>query len=30
VIFKLGTAWVRIGEGGVTELTPEVRAQFQG
>jgi len=30
VIFKLGTAWVRIGAGGVTELTPEVRAQFQG
>lgn len=30
VIFKLGTAWVRIGEGDVTELTPEVRAQFQG
>ncbi|MDD5452925.1 MAG: VIT domain-containing protein [Candidatus Bipolaricaulis sp.] len=30
VIFRLGMTWVRIGEESVTELTPEVLAQFQG
>jgi Ca-activated chloride channel family protein len=28
VLFKLGSAWVRIGEEGLTELTPEVLEQL--
>ena len=28
VVFKLGSAWVRIGEEGLTELTPEISDQL--
>jgi hypothetical protein len=28
VLFKLGSAWVRIGEEGLTELIPEVLEQL--